>query len=52
MVRTDEALVPFWTQLGFEPTGEVKPYRYGPVISEVLVFEKRLPDTALKRPRA
>lgn len=49
VVRTNDAVVPFWSQLGFEPTGEVKPYRYGSVISEVVVFEKRLPNTALER---
>ena len=38
-------VIPFWTRLGFEPTGEVKPYRYGSVVSETLVFQKRLPGT-------
>ena len=29
-----------------EPTGEMKPYRYGSVVSNVVVFEKRLPPPA------
>ena len=40
VVRTNEDVLPFWTGLGFTPTGEVKPYRYGPVVSEVLILEK------------
>ena len=42
VVRTNEQVTPFWTQLGFTPTGEVRPYRDGAVASEVVVFEKRL----------
>lgn len=42
VVRTNEQVTPFWTQLGFAPTGEVRPYRHGSVASEVLVFEKPL----------
>jgi GNAT superfamily N-acetyltransferase len=44
VVRTNEAIIPFWIEQGFAPTGEVRPYRYASVASEVLVFEKRLPD--------
>ena len=44
VVRTNELAIPFWTQLGFVATGEVRPYRYASVTSEVLVFEKLLPD--------
>ena len=40
VVRTNEDVLPFWKKLGFTPTGEVKPYRYGPVVSEVLILEK------------
>ena len=40
VVRTNEDVLPFWQKLGFAPTGEVKPYRYGPVVSEVLILEK------------
>lgn len=40
VVRTNEDVLPFWKLLGFAPTGEVKPYRYGPVVSEVLILEK------------
>jgi len=42
VVRSNEQVTPFWTQLGFAPTGEVRPYRHGCVASEVLVFEKPL----------
>jgi GNAT superfamily N-acetyltransferase len=48
VVRTNEQVTPFWTQLGFAPTGEVRPYRDGSVASEVLVFEKRLARTDSK----
>jgi hypothetical protein len=34
--------MPFWSKLGFAPTGEVKPYRYGRVESHVTVLEKPL----------
>lgn len=47
VVRTNDAVLP--TRLGFEPTGEVKPYRYGSVVSETVVLEKRLAGTALER---
>jgi GNAT superfamily N-acetyltransferase len=40
VVRTNEDVLPFWKKLGFSPTGEVKPFRYGPVVSEVLILEK------------
>jgi len=40
VVRTNDDVLPFWRKLGFAPTGEVKPYRYGPVVSEVLILEK------------
>src|SRR5207245_10999469 len=45
VVRSNAEVIPFWTRLGFEPTGEVKPYRYGPVASEIVVFQKSLPGT-------
>jgi RimJ/RimL family protein N-acetyltransferase len=48
VVRTNEAILPFWTHLGFEPTGEIKPYRYGSVVSETVVLAKRLPNSALQ----
>jgi GNAT superfamily N-acetyltransferase len=45
VVRANEQVMPFWTQLGFVPTGEVRPYRRAAVASEVLVLEKHLaPD--------
>ena len=42
VVRTNAEVIPFWLGLGFEATGEVKPYRYASVISEHLFFEKAL----------
>ena len=43
VVRSNDEVLPFWTKLGFEPTGEVKPYRCGAVVSEHVALEKRLP---------
>lgn len=43
VVRTNEDVISFWSKLGFEPTGEVKPYRYGAISSETVVLERRLP---------
>src|SRR2546423_5778588 len=40
VVATNEDVLPFWRKLGFVPTGEVKPYRYGPIQSQVTVLEK------------
>jgi RimJ/RimL family protein N-acetyltransferase len=42
VVRTNEAVLPFWQKLGFVPTGERKPYRYEQVESETIVLEKVL----------
>lgn len=46
VVRTNEAVLPFWQKVGFVPTGEVKPYRYSTVVSEVVILAKRLTDAA------
>lgn len=46
VVGTNEAVLPFWKKLGFMPTGEVKPYRYGSVMSKVVILVKSLDDTA------
>jgi RimJ/RimL family protein N-acetyltransferase len=40
IVRANDGVIPFWKRLGFEPTGETRPYRYGSVISETILFEK------------
>jgi GNAT superfamily N-acetyltransferase len=40
VVATNQDVLPFWQRLGFAPTGEVKPWRYGPVVSEVQILEK------------
>jgi uncharacterized protein len=42
VVRTDEEVLPFWQKLGFQLTGEVKPYQYGELQSETLILEKFL----------
>ena len=42
VVATNEAVIPFWSKLGFVPTGEVKPYRYAGVVSESIILEKVL----------
>jgi uncharacterized protein len=46
VVRTNEAVLPFWHKVGFAPTGEVKPYRYSNVVSEIIILAKRLADAA------
>ncbi len=46
IVRTNERVLPFWTKLGFTPTGEVKPYRYGNVASETIILAKPLRSAA------
>ena len=46
VVRTNEQVIPFWRRLGFEPTGEITPYRYGHVVSESVLFEKSLSQAA------
>ena len=49
VVRTNEEVIPFWTRLGFAATGESRPYRYASVSSEIVVFEKSLPDAPFAR---
>jgi ribosomal protein S18 acetylase RimI-like enzyme len=34
----------FWQRLGFEPTGEVRPYRYDKLESTARLYEKPLPE--------
>ena len=46
VIRTNEAVLPFWLKLGLVPTGEVKPYRYSTVVSEVVILAKCLTDAA------
>lgn len=33
---------PFWTRMGFAPTGEVRPHRYDKLETTVRMFEKAL----------
>ena len=42
VVRTNAQVLPFWTKLGFAPTGEVRPYRYANVVSETIILVKSL----------
>lgn len=42
VVRTNGQVIPFWQKLGFSPTGETKPYRYGSVVSEHVFLAKAL----------
>lgn len=42
IARTNERAFRFWSKFGFAPTGEVKPYRYGAVVSETVLFAKAL----------
>ncbi len=44
VVRTNEQVILFWSNVGFELTGEIKPYRYAAISSETLILEKRLPS--------
>jgi GNAT superfamily N-acetyltransferase len=46
VVRSNDRALRFWSRLGFTPTGEVKPYRYASVVSEIVVFDKPLPAGA------
>jgi len=47
VVMTNAAVLPFWERLGFRRMGEVKPYRYANVASEVVILEKPLRPTVL-----
>jgi RimJ/RimL family protein N-acetyltransferase len=42
VLRANDRVIPFWTSLGFEATGETKPYTCGAVVSEHVLYEKRL----------
>jgi GNAT superfamily N-acetyltransferase len=49
VVRTNEEVIPFWIRLGFAATGELGPYRYASVSSEIVVFEKPLPGASFAK---
>jgi len=42
VIGTNADVLPFWRKMGFVATGELKPYKYGPVESHVTVMEKPL----------
>ncbi|MGH4010475.1 MAG: GNAT family N-acetyltransferase [Pseudonocardiaceae bacterium] len=46
VVRSDAAVLPFWRQVGFTETGEVRPYVYDTLVSESIILGKRLRDSA------
>jgi len=48
VIRTNDRVIPFWQKLGFAPTGETRPYRYGSVVSESILLEKLLRKPPLK----
>ncbi|MBW2254317.1 MAG: GNAT family N-acetyltransferase [Deltaproteobacteria bacterium] len=42
VVRTNASVLRFWERIGFSQTGEVEPYCYGSVSSELVIIEKPL----------
>ena len=42
VVRTNARVLPFWHAMGFVETGELKPYRYNRIESEVVILAKRI----------
>jgi len=42
VVRTNASVLAFWRHLGYAETGEVKPFRYGDVVSESIIMTKDL----------
>lgn len=46
VVETNAKVVPYWQRMGFEATGETKPYSAGLVVSRVIVLERNLQSAA------
>ena len=42
VVMTNADVIGFWRKLGFSETGEMRPYRYGSVHSQIAIMEKSL----------
>ena len=40
VVRTNDQVLGFWRRMGFAETGEVRPYRYDELESEVVLMDK------------
>jgi ribosomal protein S18 acetylase RimI-like enzyme len=40
VVRTNDQVLGFWRRLGFTETGEVRPWRYDKLESEVVLMDK------------
>lgn len=43
ILRSNAQVTGFWLGLGFIPTGEVKPYRYAHLETEVAIYGRRFP---------
>jgi ribosomal protein S18 acetylase RimI-like enzyme len=42
VVRTNHQVLGFWRRMGFAETGEVRPYRYDKLESEVVLMDRPL----------
>ena len=42
VVHSDAAVLPFWRQVGFAETGEIKPYVYDTLTWEPIILAKPL----------
>ncbi len=42
VLQENEAARRFWLKSGFQPTGEVKPHRYGPIDTKIAIYAKAL----------
>ena len=43
VVRTNDQVLGFWRRMGFTETGEVRPWRYDKLESEVLLMDRPVP---------
>jgi GNAT superfamily N-acetyltransferase len=50
VVGTNADVMPFWRRQGYAATAEVKPYRYGGVVSEVTILVKPIAPCAGAQP--
>ncbi|MFT3816064.1 MAG: GNAT family N-acetyltransferase [Rubrivivax sp.] len=48
VVQANERALRFWSRQGFQATGEVKPYAAGSVVSQIALFERKLPAPAAR----
>lgn len=40
VLKTNDEVILFWKKMGFVETGEIKPYQYDKLVTEVVIFEK------------